>query len=108
MEEQGFPEGVPQSMPPSPQRPPELTPEILEAMKARARQDAIQQVLEQRAAELQQTPQYQQPQFVYVRRNLTVAELGLIILISCGIVTGLQTAWNVGSKLLPQIEIKVK
>jgi len=108
MEEQGFPEGIPQSVPPIPSRQPEITPEILEALKSRARQDAIQQVFEQRAAELRQPPQYQQPQVVYLRRSLTVAELGLIFLIACGIVTGVQAAWNFGSKLLPQIEIKVK
>lgn len=103
MEEQVPPSNAPQ---PSAPMPGQITPEMLEVLKAQARQNAIKQALEERAA----ATQYQsspQPQVVYVRRNLTVAELGLIFLISCGIVTGIQAAWNFGSNLLPRIEIKV-
>jgi hypothetical protein len=45
---------------------------------------------------------------VYVRRNLTVAELIVTIFLACGIVLGVQAGWNFSSKLLPRIEIKVK
>lgn len=105
-------EQIPAPSIPQPQVPPSgasyemnrLTPEMLEALKAQARQNAIRQVIEERATPYQ-TPA---PQVVYLRRNLTVAELGLILLISCGVVTGIQAAWNFGSNLLPRIEIKVK
>jgi len=81
---------------------PDITPEQLEQLKARARQLAIQQTLAQQAA----TPA--QPQVIYVRRNLTVAELLLVILLSCGIVTGVQWGWSTVSNLLPRIEVKVR
>lgn len=102
MEDQVPPSTTPQ---PSSPLPGQLTPEMLEVLKAQARQNAIQQVLEERAAQYQAPAQ---PQVVYLRRNLTVAELGLILLLACGIVTGVQAAWNFGSNLLPRIEIKVK
>jgi hypothetical protein len=102
MEEQVPPSSAPQISTPLPGQ---ITPEMIEAFKAQARQKAIQQVLEERSAQYQAQPR---PQVVYVRRNLTVAELGLILLIACGIVTGVQAAWNFGSNLLPRIEIKVK
>ena len=82
---------------------PQITPEQLEEMKARAREMAIQQTLVQQTAASQV-----QPQVVYVRRNLTVAELLLVFLVSCGIVTGIQWTWNIGVNLLPRIEIKVR
>ena len=91
---------IPPSQPPAP---PQITPKQLEEMKARAREMAIQQTLAQQAA----TPQVQ-PQVVYVRRNLTVAELLLVFLLSCGIVTGIQWTWNMATNLLPRIEIKVR
>jgi hypothetical protein len=102
-----------------------ITPELLETLKAQARQNAIKQVLEEsntptRMAIPQQNfnfsptqggntarPQ-EPPRIVYVRRNLTVAELIVIFAISCGLVLGVQGAWNIGSRLLPSIEIKVK
>lgn len=81
-----------------------ITPEQLAELKARAKELAIQQTMAQmataRAAE--------QSQVVYVKRNLTVAELLLVFLISCGIVTGIQYAWGVVTNVLPKIEIKVK
>jgi hypothetical protein len=91
-------------VPPSQQPiPGQVTAEQLAEMKERARDLAIQQTLAQQAA----IPQ-QRPQVVYVRRNLTVAELLLVFLISCGIVTGVQATWNFASTFLPRLEIKVK
>jgi hypothetical protein len=92
-----------EQVPPS-QQPdfPQITPEQLAAMKARAREAALQQTLAQQMAA------NQQPQVVYVRRNLTVAELGLVILLACGLVTGVQVGWNVVTNVLPRIEIRMK
>lgn len=104
MEEQLPPSQPPIFQPPLPEG--QITPEQLAELKARARELAIQQTLAQQAA-LQQQQQPQQ-QVVYVRRNLTVAELLLVILLSCGIVTGIQWSWNTLLNLLPKIEIKVR
>jgi hypothetical protein len=99
-------EQIPASQPPM-QVPPQLenqiTPEQLEAMKARARELAIQQTMAQQAA-----VQQQQPRVIYVRRNLTVAEVLLVLLLSCGIVTGIQWSWSMLANVLPRIEIKVR
>jgi hypothetical protein len=93
-----------EQVPPSQQPVPgQVTAEQLAEMKARARDMAIQQTLAQQAAMPQQIPQV-----VYVRRNLTVAELLLVFFISCGIVTGVQATWNFASAFLPRLEIKVK
>lgn len=83
-----------------------ISPEQLAEMKARARELAIQQTLAQQAA--LQASQPPQPQVIYVRRNLTVAEILLVFLISLGIVTGIQWSWNTVSNLLPRIEVKVR
>jgi len=91
---------VPPSQTPAP---PQITPEQLEEMKARARELAIQQTLVQQTA----IPSAQK-KIIYVRRNLTVAELLLLILLSCGIVTGIQWSWNTAASLIPRIEIKVR
>ena len=91
---------IPPSQPPAP---PQISPEQLEAMKARARELAIQQTLAQ-----QVTASQQPPQVVYVRRNFTVAEMLLVFLISCGILTGIQGLWYVTTNLLPKVEIKVR
>ena len=99
-------EQIPASQPPMqapPQMEKQITPEQLEAMKARARELAIQQTIAQQAA-----VQQQQPRVIYVRRNLTVAEVLLVLLLSCGIVTGIQWTWNTLSNVLPKIEIKVR
>jgi len=97
-------EQIPPSQPPMPQAPEgQITPEMLAQMKARARELAIQQAM----AQQQQLPQ-QQPQIVYLRRNLTVAEVLLVILLSCGIVTGIQWGWNIATNVLPRVEIKVR
>ena len=99
---------VSQSVPPNPApefmpEQPQITPETLAQMKAIAKERAVRMVAAQ-----QQSYAQQEPKVVYVRRNLTVAELLLIILLSCGIVTGIQYAWNVATNILPRIEIKMK
>jgi hypothetical protein len=71
-------------------------------MKARAMELAIQQTVPQRL------PMDIPPQVVYVRRNLTVAELLLVLLLSCGIVTGIQGLWYLGTNLLPRLEVRVR
>ena len=93
-------EQVPPSQPP---RNPKNTPEPLQQMKARARDLAIQQTLAQNAPV---SPP--QPQVIYVRRNLTLAEIVIILLLSCGLVTGVQFTWNVVNDFLPRLEINVK
>lgn len=84
---------------------PQITPDQLNELKARARELAIRQAMVERQV-LPQQPQ--QPQVVYVRRNLTVAELLLVLLLSCGIVTGIQWSWRAISNVLPRIEIKMQ
>jgi hypothetical protein len=86
---------------------------MVNLMNARAREEAIRITMEQRQAapapQLQVPADFQRPpQVVYVRRNLTLAELLLTIFLACGIVLGVQTGWHFGSKLLQRIEIKVK
>jgi hypothetical protein len=89
-----------------PQMEGQITPEQLAELKARAREAALRQ-----AFATQPTvpgPGAQTPQIVYVRRNLTVAEVLLVLLLSCGIVTGIQMTWNGISNFLPKIEVRVK
>ena len=113
MEEQLTP-STPAPAPASiPQTMQSITPEMLEQMKARARDAAIRTAMLQRqpnlGAPLQESTAFQpQPQVVYVRRNLTVAELIVTILLACGLVLGVQGAWNLGVKFLPRIEIQIK
>jgi hypothetical protein len=107
------PENLQQSPAPAPIFPPTITPEIVNMMKARAREEAIRITMEQRQApptpQMQVSSDFQRPpQVVYVRRNLTLAELILTVFLACGIVFGVQTGWYFGSKLLQRIEIKVK
>ena len=98
-------EQIPPSQPPMPQMPAgQITPEMVAEMKARARELAVQQTIAQQAV----IPQPQQPQVIYVRRNFTVAEALLVILLSCGIVTGVQWTWNIATNILPRIEIKMR
>jgi hypothetical protein len=112
-------EQVQNSVPPEFKSMPKLSAEQVEMLKAVARERAIAQA----AAEAPpQPPQNQriaapppsmvppqvQPQVIYVRRNFTVAELLLILLLSCGLVAGTQALWGLGSRILPQVEIKVK
>lgn len=84
---------------------PQITPEQLMEMKARARELAVQQTMAQQA---QMTQTARPPQVIYVRRNLTVAELLLVLLLSCGIVTGIQWSWNFISNVLPRVEVRVR
>jgi hypothetical protein len=97
-------EQIPPSQPPV-QQPMEgqITLEQLAEMKARARELAIQQAFAQQGIQAQQAPKV-----IYLRRNLTVAELLIVLLISCSIVTGIQWSWNFVSNALPRIEIKVR
>lgn len=110
-------EQIPNSVPPEFKNPPKLSAEQVEVLKAIARERAITQT----AAEQQQPqhlvsppPSFQlpipqpKPEVIYLRRNFTVAELLLVFLLSCGLVTGVQALWGLGSRILPQIEIKVK
>jgi len=92
-----------EQIPPS-QQPdfPQISPEQIAEMKRIAKERAIQQTLAGKAAA--QQPQ----QVVYVRRNLTVAELVLVILLACGLVTGVQFSWNIATNVLPRIEIRMK
>jgi hypothetical protein len=99
MEEQISPSQIPQQSVPTPGT---ITPEQLEMMKARAREAAMRTTLEQR--QQQMVPQ----QVVYVRRNPTVAELILVLFISCSLVTAVQIGWEFAAKTLPRIEIRVK
>ena len=104
---------TPSTPAPIPQTVPSITPEMLEQMKVRAREEAIRTAMLQRqfnaSTPLEKSTAFQpQPQVVYVRRNLTVAELIVTIFLACGIVLGVQTGWNLGTKLLPRIEIKIK
>jgi hypothetical protein len=88
-------------LPPNQEQPqPQITVEQLQQMKEMARQQAIKQVVGQRQTE-------QPQQIVYVRRNLTVAEVIAVFIISCGLVFGIQIGWNFATNVLPRIEIKV-
>ena len=107
-------EQIPPSQPPLQQSPEgqmtlegQITPEVLAQMKARARELAVQQTIAQQAMAPQPQPQTQ-PQIIYLRRNLTVAEVLLVILLSCGIVTGVQWTWNIVTNILPRVEIKMR
>lgn len=94
-------EPIPNQRLPIPEQVPnKLTLEQIKGMKQLAKEQAIQQVISQRS--------YQnQPKVVYVRRNLTIAELLLIFIISSGLVFGVQVGWNVINNYLPRIEIKM-
>ena len=94
---------------------PAMTPENIESLKEEARRRAIMQAMQERQNQNSQTPpqtQYRppapQPQVVYVRRNLTVAEVGLMLLISVGILAGIQFTWNFSTDILSRIEIREK
>lgn len=49
-----------------------------------------------------------QPRVVYVRRNLTVAEILVLLALSCVLVTGVQFVGGKLLEFLPRVEIKVK
>jgi hypothetical protein len=95
----------------------QIMPEQLEQLKARAREVAIMQtyqqqqkpVVQQINEPLPQASYYPLPtKVVYVKRSLTVAEIGLMLLLSCGLVFGIQLAVNFAVNTLPRIEIKMK
>jgi hypothetical protein len=108
---------IPMSQPPLPQPQQEVPNTVppaypdVEAMKAKAREMAIQQFLASKATPtgfIQPSPSVEQPRIVYLRRNLTVAELIVVFAIACGIVIGIPSLWRFAADRLPQIEIKVK
>ncbi len=106
---------VPSSTPPQMNQPlpGQITPDVLEGMKQQAREMAIAQygAQQQRLLKNQPTPSMAplgQQKIVYVRRNLTVAELIVVFIIATGLVAGIQTAWRFASETLPRIEIQVK
>lgn len=94
MEENQVPASVPSR--PMPLMEDYGTPENLEQLKAQARMQAMQ------AARVQLPPP---GRVVYVRRNLTVAELIVVFVISCGLVLGIQGTWHLVNNL-PRIEVK--
>ena len=111
-----------------------ILPEAFEMLKARAREEALRITLEQSglaAAGLSAVPPgvpnpqnipiklpetfvkqtikpNNEPKIIYVKRNLTIAELALVFVVSCGLVTGVQVAWKGLSAVIPHIELKVK
>jgi hypothetical protein len=110
---------------------PTFNPENLEALKARARDLAMQQAIASRGMQIPNnplasppmpkppqaparpqpapTPNYQapapQPNVVYLRRNLTIAEILIILALSTGILAGVQFAWGFSTDILSRIEI---
>jgi len=85
-------------------------------MRRIALEQAIQQVTQQPApvqAPPSSAPQVQvpyptppEPNVVYIRRNLTLAEILVVFAVSCGLVFGIQGAWNFATDILPRIEIR--
>lgn len=102
-----------------------ITPEQLEQLKARAREAAILQTYTQQQ---QKSVEYQTnepllpntyymptppinpttPKIIYVKRSLTVAEIILMLFLSCGIVFGMQVGGGFLLNNMPRIEIKLK
>jgi hypothetical protein len=96
------------------------------AMREQALQDAIAQVTQRQATgeppqQFVQAPPVQpapptqplvqtqvEPQVVYVKRNLTLAEIIIVFAITTGCVLGIQGIWTVATDILPRIEIKDK
>jgi hypothetical protein len=96
-----------------------------QAMREQALQDAIAQVTQRQATGEQQQfvqlpvqqpapisqplvqPQVE-PQVIYVKRNLTLAEIIVVFAITTGCVLGIQGAWTLATDILPRIEIKDK
>lgn len=113
---------------------PTFNPENFEALKARARELAMQQAIASRGMQppanqlasppMPPSPQvparpqpaptsnYQvtapQPNVVYLRRNLTIAEILIILALSTGILAGVQFAWGFSTDILSRIEIREK
>ena len=97
-----------------------------QAMREQALQDAIAQVTQRQATGEQQQQFVQlpvqqpapvsqllvqpqvEPQVIYVKRNLTLAEIIIVFAITTGCVLGIQGAWSLATDILPRIEIKDK
>lgn len=89
-------------------------------MRRLALEQAIQQVTQQPApqAPVPQAPPAVQPsaqpyvepdvKTVYVRRNLTLAEILVVFALASGVVLGVQGLWSFTTDLLPRIEIREK
>lgn len=82
-------------------------------LRKKALEDAIQQVTSKRPAAAPQTVQpvnqtAPQPNIVYLRRNLTIAELAVVFLIAITGVIGVQAGIGFVSDILPRIEIRDK
>ena len=122
---------IPSSTPPSRPVPPQkettqargfempdmkLNVQQLEALRAsmqKARMEIPQQMpipQQQASAPVAPTPVQQPipPQVVYVRRNLTVAEILVMLALSCVLVTGVQFVGGKLLEILPRIEVRVK
>jgi hypothetical protein len=118
---------IPSSTPPQSNQPipGQITPEMLAQMKQQAMELALAQQIQQQQekrvyqinepvpesmvpAAQSQFGQQTKPQIVYVRRNLTVAELLVMLILSIGIVTGFQFGWKIVTDNIPKIEIRVK
>jgi hypothetical protein len=104
-----------------PQQPQGISPEQLAEMKARAREQAIRMTMQQQPVPAPtpqapvtlpggyfMAPEPPEPKIVYMRRNMTVAEILVMVVLSCVVVGGIQGAWNFTSKYLPQVEVRVK
>ena len=84
------------------------------AMRQEAMQRAVQQVTGRPMTEKPPVPPQPQPmpqsepQVVYVRRNLTLAELVVVFAISFASVVAIQAAWSFATDVLPRIEIRDK
>ena len=111
-----------------------FNPESLETLKQRARDLAMQQAVAARGMQppsnpmpnpqIAQPPQapprpqpiprqtYQQPapqpNVIYARRNLTIAEIIIVLALSTGILAGVQFAWGFSTDILSRIEIREK
>jgi hypothetical protein len=114
-----------------PQQPQGISPEQLAEMKARAREQAIRMSLQQQPfflqvpqppiknlpyrpdiPQMQRAPEpaydYSAPKIIYQTRNLTIAEILVMFVLSCVVVGGIPALWGLASKHLPQIEVRVK
>ena len=84
-------------------------------MRRLALEQAIQQVTQQPAPQAPPAVQpsaqpYVEPDVktVYVRRNLTLAEILVVFALASGVVLGVQGLWSFATDLLPRIEIREK
>jgi len=91
------------------QQPPAAAPATpmpdFQSMREMALKQAVAQVKAQQQAQPQPQPQ---PKVVYVRRNLTVAEIILVFALSIGGVLGVQGIWTLATDVLPRLEIREK